>query len=352
MSLAEAMPQHAITSSSSTPSSSNRDLTASNRDANANANTHSNSSAKPREGQGFEFTRRKRWADLLVTELREAIVLVLSPTCKVWYCGAAVEELLGWKDEELVDGDIADLMNVDDRSSFRSQFQESMQTKSSLLAYARLQCKNEFYMASDYSSRPREVLFEITGKPHYFSDSGEFRCFFAAAKPYPSRNTAMVNTFLELKMENERLEQRVTHLRAQAKALNVMYPSSSPAPSSTSPGSRFTQQVAQRTENGYYSGYGDTPVGNTSLDSQVQDDADDDGTDPNGSRKKAKRPFTAPEHHVCQTCGRTDSPEWRKGPGGPKTLCNACGLRWAKKVRTDKSGEGNGSNPDGDSFIF
>jgi hypothetical protein len=28
---------------------------------------------------------------------------------------------------------------------------------------------------------------------------------------------------------------------------------------------------------------------------------------------------------VCRDCGRTDSPEWRKGPEGPKTLCNACG---------------------------
>jgi hypothetical protein len=28
--------------------------------------------------------------------------------------------------------------------------------------------------------------------------------------------------------------------------------------------------------------------------------------------------------HVCVTCGRTDSPEWRKGPLGPKTLCNVC----------------------------
>ena len=29
---------------------------------------------------------------------------------------------------------------------------------------------------------------------------------------------------------------------------------------------------------------------------------------------------------VCRDCGRTDSPEWRKGPEGPKTLCNACGM--------------------------
>lgn len=80
---------------------------------------------------------------------------------------------------------------VDDRSSFRNQFQGSIHTRSSLLTYARLQCKNDFYMASDYSSRPREVLFEITGKPHFSPESGEFKCFFADAKPYPSRNTAM-----------------------------------------------------------------------------------------------------------------------------------------------------------------
>lgn len=29
----------------------------------------------------------------------------------------------------------------------------------------------------------------------------------------------------------------------------------------------------------------------------------------------------------CADCGTSDSPEWRKGPGGPKTLCNACGCK-------------------------
>ncbi|ANB13404.1 Gat2p [Sugiyamaella lignohabitans] len=37
--------------------------------------------------------------------------------------------------------------------------------------------------------------------------------------------------------------------------------------------------------------------------------------------------------YVCTECGVKESPEWRKGPKGPKTLCNACGLRWAKWTR-------------------
>lgn len=35
----------------------------------------------------------------------------------------------------------------------------------------------------------------------------------------------------------------------------------------------------------------------------------------------------------CHSAGTLESPEWRKGPNGPKTLCNACGLRWAKKEK-------------------
>lgn len=49
------------------------------------------------------------------------------------------------------------------------------------------------------------------------------------------------------------------------------------------------------------------------------------------SSDKKKKQKVADEY-VCTDCGTLDSPEWRKGPKGPKTLCNACGLRWAKFV--------------------
>lgn len=52
--------------------------------------------------------------------------------------------------------------------------------------------------------------------------------------------------------------------------------------------------------------------------------------------EKKKKLKTA-EEYVCTDCGTLDSPEWRKGPSGPKTLCNACGLRWAKKEKKRNS---------------
>ncbi|KAJ3095149.1 blue light receptor [Phlyctochytrium bullatum] len=34
----------------------------------------------------------------------------------------------------------------------------------------------------------------------------------------------------------------------------------------------------------------------------------------------------------CEHCHTSESPEWRRGPTGPKTLCNACGLRYARNI--------------------
>jgi PAS domain-containing protein len=59
----------------------------------------------------FEFTKRKRWADLLITELTEAIILILSTQCQILYCNVAVKELLGWRDEDLIDTEFLDLVN-------------------------------------------------------------------------------------------------------------------------------------------------------------------------------------------------------------------------------------------------
>ncbi|KAI9168644.1 hypothetical protein H9P43_008017 [Blastocladiella emersonii ATCC 22665] len=55
-------------------------------------------------------------------------------------------------------------------------------------------------------------------------------------------------------------------------------------------------------------------------------------TDPSKKRRKRSRPK---EGYVCMDCGTDQSPEWRRGPNGEKCLCNACGLRFAKRKRQD-----------------
>ncbi|CAA0838518.1 GATA transcription factor 9 [Striga hermonthica] len=43
---------------------------------------------------------------------------------------------------------------------------------------------------------------------------------------------------------------------------------------------------------------------------------------------KAKKKEVAEEGRKCLHCATDKTPQWRTGPMGPKTLCNACGVRY------------------------
>lgn len=224
-------------------------------------------------------------------------------------------------------------------------------------SYVRLQCKNGFAMQHFPQS---QVLFELKGYPLYLENETSPRCFLAVAKPYPSRNVAMLNTFLELKIENERLQRRLAELRVRTSSPAIPTAESSTSNGYTShglpttggsaagvsrsypqvaqathyqsprqPWDDFTQQANQTRATRYDPHSTQLVRGqHSSPGTQSVEDACDDM-----SRRKKMRKSHGTEQYVCMTCGRTDSPEWRKGPQGPKTLCNACGLRWAKEVR-------------------
>ncbi|KAF8046043.1 hypothetical protein N665_4082s0001 [Sinapis alba] len=43
----------------------------------------------------------------------------------------------------------------------------------------------------------------------------------------------------------------------------------------------------------------------------------------------------------CANCETTSTPLWRNGPRGPKSLCNACGIRFKKEERRTTAASGN-----------
>ena len=43
---------------------------------------------------------------------------------------------------------------------------------------------------------------------------------------------------------------------------------------------------------------------------------------------------------TCRNCATHQTPQWRCGPEGPRTLCNACGVRYKKGLPLTNSWAG------------
>lgn len=54
-----------------------------------------------------------------------------------------------------------------------------------------------------------------------------------------------------------------------------------------------------------------------------------------GEKRRKLGIVATPSELYCHSCGTTDTPEWRRGPDGCKSLCNACGLHYAKILRRE-----------------
>lgn len=64
-------------------------------------------------------------------------------------------------------------------------------------------------------------------------------------------------------------------------------------------------------------------------------------------RKAPRRKSSNTQDLVCLMCGVTDTPEWRRGPAGDHTLCNACGLHYAKSLKKNRKDAAKNDKNDG-----
>lgn len=154
----------------------------------------------------YEFTKRKRWPDLLINGLVDSVLFILSPSCTVLYVATAVHELLGWKDVDLIDLDFIKLVNrtlqvnpsnpsnswdvaAADHNAFRTGFEHSKHgsdVESTL--QLRLIC-NE--LPGSLTQTSKELLVEIKLYPQRtYENATETKCVFATVTPFSSRNTA------------------------------------------------------------------------------------------------------------------------------------------------------------------
>ncbi|KAK4997188.1 white collar 2 type of transcription factor [Elasticomyces elasticus] len=364
--------------------------------------------APPIVGNGStltEFTKRRNWSQRIIEEIKDFLHIV-TPDGRILWVSPSCRSLTGYDAQMLVGKFISDYVHPDDSGIFMREFNESIASGNALRFFYRFRKEDGTF-----------TIFECDGHPHISGETSSFgsanpflpssiglcRGFFMMARPYPTKNAQLLDSFLEHKIENERLVRRIKELKWEeveenkateaywrgkdreqgistatppgngaseaVPAFTVNYEGMPPPSKPCLYNTALTQQnlssalSAQRPDSitdkmARYEGSthletiemltglryrdGERSHGISTGDTSpalIRGDAGiaiPMGVDRDGHKEKKNKKLKQADEYVCQDCGTLDSPEWRKGPRGPKTLCNACGLRWAKKEKKTK----------------
>jgi len=159
-----------------------------------------------------EFTKRRNWPQRVVEEIRD-FLHILTPDGRIVYISPSGKQLTGYAQDELVGRFIVDFIHPDDSGIFVREFNESIASGHPLRFFYRFRKHDGEY-----------TIFESHGHPHLTSEAAVFgphntsgfcRGFFMMARPYPTKNAALLDTFLDHKIENERLTRRIAELRRE-----------------------------------------------------------------------------------------------------------------------------------------
>ncbi|KNC98464.1 PAS domain S-box protein [Spizellomyces punctatus DAOM BR117] len=237
------------------------------------------------------FTSNKAGYKRLLHELDD-FIHVTSPSGQILYTSPSVRRMLGYTPTELVNMNISKILHRDDRQHVLNTLTASLLHPIDQTLYARYQKK-----AGDF------ILLHVKSKP-LVNDAST--CIVHTGREYRSKASISIDSLLEYRIENLRLR------RLLEKAVRERGGDPEHHPLLRKKGQGIVTAVELEEE---------------ADESVVVDDKRDKGA----KRKKKSRVPT--EELFCRQCGTTQSPEWRKGPSGPKTLCNACGLAFSKKQR-------------------
>lgn len=206
----------------SQPSLSTNDNNAFSTNLDANPADHSGSTntgfvppAQPNASGGStltEFTKRRNWPAKVVEEIKD-FLQILDVRGKIRYVSPSVNSLTGHDSEDLIDRFLKELIHPDDVGTFTSEMNESISSGNPLRMFYRLRKKDGNY-----------AIFESVGHPHMggaqFAPKPENQTPFCEAvfmmsRPYPTKNASLLDSFLEHKIENERLRRRIAELRRE-----------------------------------------------------------------------------------------------------------------------------------------
>lgn len=358
-------------------------------------------------GQTMEYpelpggvTGTQSWQQRALDEMKD-MFLLLSADAKIMYASPSCKAITGYTAPQLEGKPLPYFTHKDDRAIFSHELEQSIATGGPLRLHFRFNRMSDSFCILEAYGHPHISNGDEVDGVGVVGVTGNDRCcdgVFLICRPYPTRSSQLLDSFLEHKLENIRLTQQVAKLKEEEdEELNVgrqLYPGGNSSNNkssynSTAPRRSDAPNNSATSSSSSFAGTGnilpdastsaeeyESPDTLTNLDDQdnqvlpprsipaddfshitgieimtglhygegersqgistgmrrgrlVQCDNPDITTVDQQARhiEEGDRRKRLKGKYQCTDCGTSDSPEWRKGPRGPKTLCNACGCK-------------------------
>lgn len=320
------------------------------------------------EGSASESTTPQcDWSQLVLEGLCD-FLHVLSLDGRLLYASPSCKAIAGYEPAELVGRLVTDFIHPDDSGVFSSEIRASIASDRPTRFFYRFRNANGQW-----------IIFECQGHPYPSIKPGDIsllqretshREFLIMARPYPTPTSALFDRFLEVKIENLRLVEQVTRLRrelqisqetherdVQGQSFPIPSPPQHAAEHDSVPTAHHDMQPLapplsmldlEPTESVFDKAF--AAYNAKQLDSKEEDGLSDlTSKESEGSvavkvgdlgipvpSRRNSRPHASERRRIrpqietwrlCTSCGTVESPEWRRGPMGLNTLCNACGCK-------------------------
>ncbi|KAF2016860.1 hypothetical protein BU24DRAFT_459978 [Aaosphaeria arxii CBS 175.79] len=330
-----------------------------------------------------EFTKHHDWTQHVLSGIRD-FLHVLSPEGTILHASSSSKHVVGYEPTRLLGRSVGELIHPEDFHMFTKDFHESILYGSVFRSIYRFR-----------SAEHGWIILDARGRPYWADGPNQVTCpstiaakrqLVITARPYLTKAGVLADSFVEQEILQERLTRQIEELRgeeheeeseeeeeesqwaregdmssnasvirfrsgeeiwaATPSSMSVASHRLSPGPYNAahdecSPVSNPPGRFGQETNSHSYIQKKQSRETTTATSNPMIGDAGIPIANPNKVRTSSKPWIKKPrrcseskkELHICLFCSTIESPEWRKGPNGQKTLCNACGLRWSKAMR-------------------
>lgn len=162
-----------------------------------------------------EFTKRRNWPAKVVEELKD-FLQILDANGRIKYASPSITNVTGYTVEEIQDVFLKELIHPDDQGVFVAELNESIASGNPLRMFYRLRKKNNEYAIFEAVGHAHIAAAKFAPNPN--NQSPFCQAVFMMARPYPTKNAGLLDSFLEHKIENERLKRRIAELRREEEA--------------------------------------------------------------------------------------------------------------------------------------